>query len=352
MIRLFFSALIFVMFSCSQIQAQTCENGAQVIAQSLSLSNLNSWDGFGDSDNYTTKLCGFLPNSEIIGSVYSNIDLSPFGQSWCSEVSIRLGQVTFTPAAGENNTAPCNNNYTGGGAEIFTNLGISFEADGMGCVDIQIYESFDDEADEIDATILSGDITLFGCPEVSAFLPIELSEFFANSLEEKNLIQWETASERNSEWHVIERSDNGRENWIEIGRVQAHGNSDSPTRYELNDEKPLPVSYYRIKEISFDGTLQYSEVILVKREIDGLSILSVFPQPADDYLEIKFQAPNAEEYNFYLLDILGRELSKETIFFEEGINNYKLNTQNISSGNYLLLLKNEQGLNTKKILIE
>jgi hypothetical protein len=51
-------------------------------------------------------------------------------------------------------------------------------------------------------------------------LPVELISFWGNPIEDYNKINWETASEQNTKWHIVERSD-GIAPFSEIGRKPA-----------------------------------------------------------------------------------------------------------------------------------
>jgi hypothetical protein len=111
-------------------------------------------------------------------------------------------------------------------------------------------------------------------------LPVELTDFYANTKEGKNLLEWQTASEHQNKQFVIERS-SGVDDFIEIGKRKGSGNSKVINSYDFIDEAPLKgINYYRLKQENFDGTYDYSETIAVVA--DENNPVSVYPNPTTD----------------------------------------------------------------------
>ncbi len=120
---------------------------------------------------------------------------------------------------------------------------------------------------------------------VDAVLPIRLINFEATSLERRNIrLDWTTASEINNDYFIIERSKNAID-WEALGTVKGSGNSSVVLDYEYNDTQPLSgVSYYRLKQTDYDGSVMYSSIQSVV--LEGASIV-VFPNPVNHLLTIE-----------------------------------------------------------------
>jgi hypothetical protein len=99
-----------------------------------------------------------------------------------------------------------------------TNTGLNFNASPAGCVAIQPYLSY--TTPPVGAQFTSGIITLTACP-MGIALPINLHRFEVKKAGLQNLIEWETASEVNNKYQIIERSPNGIDSWKEIGRIES-----------------------------------------------------------------------------------------------------------------------------------
>ena len=70
-------------------------------------------------------------------------------------------------------------------------------------------------------------------------LPVELIEFQAKDLgNSKSQLNWSTASEVNSDYFEVLRSENGRD-FTSIGTVTAAGDSDQTIHYSFQDESPI-----------------------------------------------------------------------------------------------------------------
>ena len=113
---------------------------------------------------------------------------------------------------------------------------------------------------------------------------------FDGSIEEKgNLLRWQTASERNVENFIIEKSKNGVD-FEKMEKVKASGNSNTNRLYEQMDyETNAGVYYYRLLEETLNGKMNnVSEVIRLERKGVDSDEISIFPNPASDRIVIQF----------------------------------------------------------------
>ena len=116
-------------------------------------------------------------------------------------------------------------------------------------------------------------------------LPVTLLDFTAKAVNADVELQWETATETNNAYFVIERSADGA-NWKDLSRVDGHGNSVIEENYTSYDDAPLRgTSYYRLIQVDQDGHQTYSGVVSVNTGV-GLSTLSVYPNPAVDQVVV------------------------------------------------------------------
>lgn len=115
------------------------------------------------------------------------------------------------------------------------------------------------------------------CPIV--FLPIDLVSFNATPYEDIVNLRWETASEKNSERFIVERSSD-LIHYHEIIEMPANGFSDNTIIYSNSDRDPLAgTSYYRLKQIDTNGDYTYSNVVPVKFESN--QDVSIYPNPTN-----------------------------------------------------------------------
>ncbi|MES2556554.1 MAG: hypothetical protein V4604_10410 [Bacteroidota bacterium] len=110
-------------------------------------------------------------------------------------------------------------------------------------------------------------------------LPIELTEFMANykAPAKSNLVQWETATERENDHFTLERSTDGS-NWMIINQQAGSENSVIPIEYVFEDfgYAPNVINYYRLSQIDYNGTVEMFDIISVDNSNSGKKIVKVF----------------------------------------------------------------------------
>ena len=180
-------------------------------------------------------------------------------------------------------------------------------------------------------------------------LPVELVSFEGKAMEEVNMLTWATSAEENTEWHIIERSIDGRSNWTEIGRVPAAGNSNTIQNYELKDEAPLTSGYYRLISLDYDMYMDYSDVINIKRDIVKGNI-RVYPNPVAQELSIDFALVQAEDVTSTITDLTGKLISTENYQGARGDNNHTVNFNGLSNGVYFVSMISQDNKVTKRVV--
>lgn len=120
--------------------------------------------------------------------------------------------------------------------------------------------------------------------DANAVLPVTLTSFTAQKMNNSSLLKWTTSQEHNSQEFRVERSTNGT-NWQTIATVAAAGSSNTNINYSIVDVTPAKGSnLYRLKQIDIDGRSEYSAIRKVN--FDELFTFSIYPNPAKDRLHI------------------------------------------------------------------
>ena len=171
-------------------------------------------------------------------------------------------------------------------------------------------------------------------------LPVELISFWGNPIEDYNKINWETASEQNTKWHIVERSD-GIAPFNEIGRKPAAGFSNTVLNYSLLDEAPLQMSYYRLRTVDFDGKEQLSKTILIKREmLNVFAVQSIYPNPGNGIVTVNFSTPSSQLVTITMYDELGKLVKNEVITTNSGINQTQIDLRNFAASMLVFVMDN------------
>jgi hypothetical protein len=109
-------------------------------------------------------------------------------------------------------------------------------------------------------------------------LPIELISFTAKPYQKDVKVSWQTASEIDNDYFIVERSENGND-FSEIARIDGAGNSSHTINYfTIDTDFKKTVLYYRLKLISFNGEVTYSDIASVdmsQTQNQGVIIMTV-----------------------------------------------------------------------------
>lgn len=147
-------------------------------------------------------------------------------------------------------------------------------------------------------------------------LPVELLDFQAKATPEgEAYLSWATASERNNHYFAIERSSDA-EHWSAIAQVAGSGNSDNLKSYSFTDKYPLyGHSYYRLKQVDFDGQYEYSPIIAFYTEVAFPFQVTMGPNPLPAaeslLLNIMTDAPDTQA-QIAIYDMLGQQIYQQS----------------------------------------
>lgn len=168
-------------------------------------------------------------------------------------------------------------------------------------------------ADDIDGDTRLGSPAgpYMGADEASVPLPVELNTFTAKAKDRQVILNWETKTEVNSSLFGIERMKENTNEWLNVGMVQAAGNSNSPISYSFVDNKLQSGKYsYRLKIVDANGSYRYSDA--VETEV-GLpreyAISQNYPNPFNPSTRIDYQLPFDSRVTLELYGITGEKIA-------------------------------------------
>ncbi|MBA2563027.1 MAG: T9SS type A sorting domain-containing protein, partial [Chitinophagaceae bacterium] len=162
-------------------------------------------------------------------------------------------------------------------------------------------------------------------------------------------VEWEVLNESNIKQYNVERSA-GDHLFVTLTTATAKHNNSDTINYQWTDITPVSgVNYYRIKTVSLNGGIQYSNTVKVTMPYDKAGI-TIFPNPVVNGV-INLRLINQPEGNYFvrLIGKAGQVLLTRQIKHKEGsgTEQIKLNKA-LGSGNYLLEVSGKD--NTKTTL--
>jgi photosystem II stability/assembly factor-like uncharacterized protein len=157
-------------------------------------------------------------------------------------------------------------------------------------------------------------------------LPVTLQSFKVYSRADNVAeLHWQTSTEINNKGFDIEWSTDGK-NWQPIGFVAGKGNSQTLTSYQYLHRSPkMGENYYRLKQIDWDGSFEYSAVRVVYLEKNQLI---TYPNPATGVVFLSGPAPIE---SVEVLSISGKLVSAI-----KGENITQLSLADLDSGLYII----------------
>lgn len=167
-------------------------------------------------------------------------------------------------------------------------------------------------------------------------LPIDLVSFTAENIDNKEVaLKWLTATEINSDYFDVQRSLDGI-SFSTIDKVNAAGNSTVQQAYEFTDKEPaFGEIYYRLRQVDFDGSVTYSEVVQVKLDRNYVTP-NIYPNPirSEQSLVIDFgDIPNSP-VQINIVDMSGKQMYYRE--FAAGQNRFDIPLNQLAKGMYIV----------------
>lgn len=173
-------------------------------------------------------------------------------------------------------------------------------------------------------------------------LPVRLVEFNAKCDKGIARLNWSTASEENNEKFIIERSMDCNKFEL-LGEIAGHGTSKELINYSYEDLSPYKgTSYYRLKQVDYDGQYDYSKIIVNKCR--GKVDIKIYPNPTDGVVQV---AGLISGDRINLLAPLGQLVYSEVV--KESSSHLSLG--HLANGIYKITIENENLIHTTQVVI-
>ena len=146
-------------------------------------------------------------------------------------------------------------------------------------------------------------------------VPVELSTFTAIAQNDYVELIWTTATEVNNQGFEVQRSTSNSE-FVTIGFVEGNGTTTEVKHYSFRDKDASGFLRYRLKQVDFDGSYEYSDIV----EVEVLGNLSYelaqnYPNPFNPITNISYTLPAESQVKLSIYNPLGELV--ETIVNEK-----------------------------------
>ncbi len=208
-----------------------------------------------------------------------------------------------------------------------------------------------------------GDIDVFGAdyaghpPSVVYFnesvVPVELTSFTYAVSEGTVVLNWTTVTETNNSHFIVQRSYDNI-SFMPIARIEGNGTTSEISKYSYADDSlENGLYFYRLKQVDYDGSYSYSQVIEVRLGIPiNFYLAQNFPNPFNPNTIIEFQITEASFVSLRIFDPTGGEVANlVSDELSAGKYKYSWDASNLSSGVYIYQLDAGNYFETKKMIL-
>lgn len=125
-----------------------------------------------------------------------------------------------------------------------------------------------------------------------------------------NHLNWGAQRDLDTRSYVVERSASANGQFTTIGTINAR-QLNSQSIYAFADESPLPVGHYRLRIVSNDGKVTYSNIISLKTAV--VNSIGLYPNPVKNVLNIAISATQQETYKVTLMTSTGQTVQEQVM---------------------------------------
>ena len=184
-------------------------------------------------------------------------------------------------------------------------------------------------------------------------VPVELTSFTSILINGDVILEWSTATETNNQGFEIQRR-NKESEYQKIDYVPGNGTTTQVQNYTYVDSKVANGKYYyRLKQIDFDGTFEYSNEVAVNVTIPlEFALKQNYPNPFNPTTTIIYSLPKTTVVTIRIYDALGSEVAS-LVNEEKPAGSYEIEFEGseFTSGIYFYKLQAGAFVKTKKMAL-
>ncbi|TXF82574.1 T9SS type A sorting domain-containing protein [Neolewinella aurantiaca] len=183
-------------------------------------------------------------------------------------------------------------------------------------------------------------------------LPIELVSFEAKQRGKEIILNWTTESEISNEKFEIELSYAGR-GFQKIGEVTGAGTTTVSQNYSFLPDNPQNgTSYFRLKQVDFDGQFSYSEVVSLDFNGESGRVGAFYPNPSrSGFVNLKYFTPDEDRITVSVFNVAGRLVANYTLSVSGGSNNLSFDFSELSAGLHTVWITDKRNQTHRSLII-
>ena len=186
----------------------------------------------------------------------------------------------------------------------------------------------------------------------SFLLPMALIQNFKGSRKESQVdLQWQLTSTKDVATVTIEKATQPSQ-FNAIGEIWIDGTSPNNNfKYIDNLNNTSGNVYYRLKLLTTSGRIEYSTVVSLKSGSVQNNELTLYPTVFNEKANISIASANGGNAQVQIVDYSGRIVNKKDISLQKGYNSITIeNLGSLKSGNYIAVVRSEEGTLSKQVV--
>jgi hypothetical protein len=184
---------------------------------------------------------------------------------------------------------------------------------------------------------------------IASPLPVELTSWTGMCDGKDVVLTWTTASENDNAFFTIEKSSDAQ-NWTEIGRVDAVGNSSTTNVYSFVDENAGGLAYYRLSQTDISDRRETFQTIASGCEANSTEIVNAW----DDGQVLNLMVSSTEPgiYDLTMSDAQGKVMvTRGSVAINQGFTPLVIGKEGIASGAYMVTLQNANDVMVRRVFL-
>ncbi|KPL18489.1 MAG: hypothetical protein AMJ92_07735 [candidate division Zixibacteria bacterium SM23_81] len=178
------------------------------------------------------------------------------------------------------------------------------------------------------------------CPNLTDIsVPVILSSFTATGREGSIEVAWTSQTEVNAFAYHLLRSEKADGQFVEVARLDASGNSETPRDYRYLDEDVVAgrTYYYMLVDEDYEGNMKYHGPVFASAGARPMaySLSPNYPNPFNPSTAIGYEIPEAGRVTLAIYNVLGQEVRSLVDAHQEAGNHTVMWDSKDNAGHYL-----------------
>lgn len=184
---------------------------------------------------------------------------------------------------------------------------------------------------------------------IASPLPVELTSWTGACDGKDVVLKWTTASENDNAFFTIEKSSDGQA-WVEIGRVEAVGNSSTTTEYSFVDANAGGLAYYRLSQTDISDRRETFQTVAAGCEANSTEIVNAWDD--GQVLNLMVSSTELGIYDLTMSDAQGKVMvTRGSVAINQGFTPLVIGKEGIASGAYMVTLQNANDLMVRRVFL-